>query len=1812
MGMQAILVVMLFAQSITAESTSSDHERMVVRFGNPTKALIQEFLSSDYDVAAYSPGLFLDIVVTKPEYDALRRRGFDVRITQTEKQLKSHLKKKDRDSLEGYRDYEQMLTELREIEAEHPDICKLYDIGDTWGKTYAKKGNTAYTEFNHEIWAMKVSDNAAKEEDEPGIYYMGVHHAREPISMEMTLTVLHHIVDNYGKDDTIRDRVNDTQIWFIPLLNPNGHKVVTSESDVWWRKNIRDNNNNKAFDVVEEQFGGGPDGVDLNRNYGFGWGPAGSSDDPADVTYHGPEPWSEPEIQAVKNLLDSHRFLAGITYHTYGELVLYPYGNDYDAAGPDREALEELAVNMAKATPGTVFEQGYYDPGPGWGLYPTAGDLNDYSYGRHGTFSYTIEMADEFIPAADRVDTICKDNLEAAMIMLNRPRTSTLTGWVTDEESGEPVEAEIMVQGIDDAMKGMDDRFADAADFRYPYKSDKKFGRYYRMLKNGTYSLIFRAPGYETLIRKNIRIDSEGQTVLNIKMSRSAGTENLTDCEAILSGMVGGSVFIPLSGNDVDTWTIVYNGRTVNVPGSKIMHRIQGLSQDADQATIIANGIDAQGNPYSDAETCTIAVTEAKCPVNHVSPESIPQVRIGGKVTIPLKGYNADTWEITYNNKTVVLPGKEKSFELSGLAGGASEVKVSAKGFDAEGEVCSDEMSFSLNFESPTYTNPTMSPSSSPNPGDLVTLQIQTANAVSVSISDGLSISDAAMNPANSPLEPDFNNNWTFYDNTWTYSYTAFLPGKLTAAITGADGKTVTCSWDMNVRTAVRTVSGKVSDADTGLPLYAEIAYGPAKIWTDPLTGYYQAKAPDKDYDFTVKSWISGYQSQSRTVTADQTAADFALKADVSCHAPGYTVNALFYEPFDACAMPPGWTVKDNAGGGFVWTAGDTKGLLSEAGCYAISDSVVAGEADIDTELISPVVNCSDLQKVSLSFKYDFYTYTGSDAADVDISNDRGLTWANVWRQSGSTEEERDLQTAVIDISAQAAGKSEVMVRFRHYDCFYEWWLMIDEVKVYDPDAPTCNIPKEGGLVVGNISDAQTFINRAVVKDEQGNRNISQATPDDSNLADGFYYLYAPAGSLTLTASADGYISKSENLTFPNAGIVRKDFNLTAEPLDEMLDSSVLTWTTSGDIGWFGQREITNDGTDAAQSGGITDSQSSELSAKVYGPGKLGFFWKVSSEQDWDFLSFYIGDLPDPVVQISGESDWYQETVEIPEGEQVLRWVYAKDSNTLGGMDSAWIDQVVFDPKTPVTPEASTSAGIVTLKWAPLSAKGLKGYNIWRDGEQINAKLLSQADYTDKNPELWAMHCYSVTAVYDDEESHLSNEVCIMPHSSVIFVNSEAKGADKGDSWADAFTELQKALSIALPGDEIWVAAGTYTPDYDESIGKHSGDREATFRLKNGVAIYGGFDGTESSREERDYKINVSVLSGNIGNKKKNSDNSYHILTGSDTDSAAILDGFTVSEGKGDGPSWMTRCGAGIFNENGSPTLRHVVFSSNTVLYQGGAMYNQKSDPALHDVLFSGNTAESGGGMFNSSSSPLLTAVVFYDNRADISGGGMQNSDNSNPTLDRVTFARNSAQYGGATGNRENSNPVATNSIFWGNIAETEGSQIYDAAIGADLTIGSLSSVTYSIVEGGQEGAGNIDSDPLFADMDKGDLRLMSGSPASGAGKDGTDIGGSEIIEENALYHSADFDPRDYRISMTELIRIIQLFNAGTYGCGESGTGDGYAASGNDKTCKPHSADYAPQDWRIGLNEILRVMQFYTAGAYHPDAAQDDGFAPDK
>ena len=271
--------------------------------------------------------------------------------------------------------------------------------------------------------------------------------------------------------------------------------------------------------------------------------------------------------------------------------------------------------------------------------------------------------------------------------------------------------------------------------------------------------------------------------------------------------------------------------------------------------------------------------------------------------------------------------------------------------------------------------------------------------------------------------------------------------------------------------------------------------------------------------------------------------------------------------------------------------------------------------------------------------------------------------------------------------------------------------------------------------------------------------------------------------------------------------------------------------------------------------------------------------------------------------------------------------------------------------------------------------------------------------------------------------------------ASIIFVKQSAHGANNGATWANAYTNLQVALGSASPGEQVWVAAGTYYPTNDSNRG-------ISFLLKNGVAIYGGFAGGETVLKQRKPSVNITILNGNIANPSIATDNSYHVVDGSGANNTAILDGFKIVGGYANGLN-PTEEGGGIYIGSGGPTLRNLTVNSNYAALYGGGVYAH-GNPVLSNVVLNGNMAgNEGGGLFaESGSTAIVTNAIFSSNSAVNQGGGLFIELASSPKITNATFVSNTSTNGGGI-SIENAYPTFTNITVQGNTASNNGGGLY-------------------------------------------------------------------------------------------------------------------------------------------------------------------------
>jgi carboxypeptidase T len=296
-----------------------------------------------------------------------------------------------------YHNYQRTQAALQTMQAANADIASLVVIGPS-----LEGRNITAIHIN----TTPEAHTGSHQSNKPGAVFMGNHHAREHLSVEIPLMMADYLLRNRA-EPRIAALLDTRDIWIIPMVNPDGSEWdVSTGRYKFWRKNRR-NNGNGTF------------GVDLNRNYGFQWGTGGSSTDGSSDVYMGPQPFSEPETQAIRNFVDNHlNTKVLLSFHTFSELILYPWGHSNDPVpnATDRATFQRMAQTMA--------QWNHYTPEQSSDLYIASGDTTDWAYGTHGIFAFTFELSPSnmfdggFYPG-DIIDRVFADNLQPVLYMID-------------------------------------------------------------------------------------------------------------------------------------------------------------------------------------------------------------------------------------------------------------------------------------------------------------------------------------------------------------------------------------------------------------------------------------------------------------------------------------------------------------------------------------------------------------------------------------------------------------------------------------------------------------------------------------------------------------------------------------------------------------------------------------------------------------------------------------------------------------------------------------------------------------------------------------------------------------------------------------------------------------------------------------------------------------------------------------------------------------------------------------------------------------------------------------------------------------------------------------------------------------------------------------------------------------------------------------------------------------------------------------------------------------------------------------------------
>jgi len=361
-----VLATLAFVAGAPLESRAQSQSATAVIRTKLSKGISQKTLvERGIDIMHVYPDGRVDLVVTDAQLAWISSKGNPVSVLERINLLAPAALDAN---LGAYYTHNEMEAGLDSLAQAYPALAHIDTLGRTYQGIY--------------IRAIKISDNAGVDENEPEVFIMGCHHARELMSVEVPMRLAKYLLANYGTDPRVTNLVNTREIWIAPMINVDGHVWVelnhSGSSVTWWRKNRRGN-------------GDGSIGVDLNRNYSYKWGydNIGSSPTPASDVYRGSAAFSEPETQAVRNFCALHHFALCISYHSYGDLILYPWG--YAALNTmDQELFAALGDTLKH---GNNYLAGNAASGA---IYLTNGSSDDWLYGdvqtKGAVLGFTVEL----------------------------------------------------------------------------------------------------------------------------------------------------------------------------------------------------------------------------------------------------------------------------------------------------------------------------------------------------------------------------------------------------------------------------------------------------------------------------------------------------------------------------------------------------------------------------------------------------------------------------------------------------------------------------------------------------------------------------------------------------------------------------------------------------------------------------------------------------------------------------------------------------------------------------------------------------------------------------------------------------------------------------------------------------------------------------------------------------------------------------------------------------------------------------------------------------------------------------------------------------------------------------------------------------------------------------------------------------------------------------------------------------------------------------------------------------------------------------
>lgn len=477
MGGTTIGLIVLGACASIAGATAAQPPLRLVRVASDTPSLLVAELHAEgfeTDEGIVIGPDHVELVVSASEQAQLVARGLGVEVLDVGKPLRVRFG----EIPDGYPDAAGVLAQMQAAVDRRPDIAQLVDLTDRYGVPPTHEGRHLY--------AVRISDNVAADEAEPAFLLVSAHHSREIGTPTIALTAIDRLVDGHGSDPRITAAVDANEIWIAPLWNPDGYEWVYNVDD-YWRKNRRDN-------------GDGSYGVDLNRNYPFGWGQCGGSSSTTSPVYQGPAPASEPETQTMVAFAADRRFAKVADIHSFASEVRYGYGcwdHPWDATfasiATDLSALSGYGGRTASSC-------------------CLGGDIHFHA-SSNGAVSFLWEIGDRFHPTFDSAQDEADTVWDAVIGFIDRP--IPLSGRVTAAATGLPVEARVELVGV---------RF----EHDERHRTAPRHGLYHAWAPPGGYTLRFTADGFVGQEHTVSVSGSGAPTVLDVAL--------LPECPADLNG----------------------------------------------------------------------------------------------------------------------------------------------------------------------------------------------------------------------------------------------------------------------------------------------------------------------------------------------------------------------------------------------------------------------------------------------------------------------------------------------------------------------------------------------------------------------------------------------------------------------------------------------------------------------------------------------------------------------------------------------------------------------------------------------------------------------------------------------------------------------------------------------------------------------------------------------------------------------------------------------------------------------------------------------------------------------------------------------------------------------------------------------------------------------------------------------------------------------------------------------------------------------------------------------------------------------------